>query len=264
MSIAHTDKEAVEQLRATFSRNSTLINNAQGSIDNYLREMQDSMNRDLQVISKRLEEAEKKLITAEAALRCCESKQKWDDENHEYRPSCSFEASRVRGARCEYQKYKQIYDSAKRIIDECNSRISGYNHTVRNILTGLCTTSNDACTRLGMILNRIDEYQNNPSSLSTSITTAYSIKGTNLPKKLKQQELEEKSQEYAKKVASLNKVRKFTEATKEINKRQNKNICPICGRIRPCNCANGSPREELSRTTADAYFLSINAQGRER
>lgn len=264
MSIAHTDKEAVEQLRASFSRNSTLINNAQGSIDNYLREMQDSMNQDLQVISKRLEEAEKKLNAAEAALRYCESKQKWDEENQEYRPNCSFEASRVRSARCEYQKYKQIYDRAKRIINECNSRISGYNHNVRNILTGLCATSKDACTRLGMILNRINEYQNNPSSLSASITTSYSIKGTNLPEKLKQQELEEKSLEYAKKVESLNKSRKFAEATEKINTRNNKNICPRCGRIRPCNCGNGNPREELSRTTADAYFWSINSQGRER
>lgn len=264
MSIARTDKEAVEQLRATFSRNSTLINNAQGSIDNYLREVQDSMNRDLQVISKRLEEAEKKLIAAEAALRCCESKQKWDDEKNEYRPSCSFEASRVRDARCEYQKYKQIYDNAKKIIDECNSRISGYNQNVRSILTGLCATSNNACSRLGMILNRINEYQNNPSLLSASITTAYSMKGTNLPNKLKQQELEKMSQEYAKKVESLNKRRKIIEATEAIKKRQNKNICPKCGRIRPCNCGNGTPKEELSRTIADAYLLSINNMGRER
>lgn len=221
------DSAALEQLRSTFASNSECMENALNSFDGYLNETMCSMRDDYEYIDSRFKEAEAELDAAEAALDRCEASQRYDEEAGEYRPSCHGELNRYRAAKDKYDAYKHARDRADAIIKECEKKINEYNQNAKGILTEAVSESNRASSKLDEIIEKMNCYystsvgystkESNNSSQGTiketPVTVPYSIKGSDVKGKINRWHFEQASE-----------------------KLKNKNLCPKCQRVRPCQC----------------------------
>lgn len=134
--------------------------------------------KQVEYLSNELEEAERALSMAEDNLRSCEASQEWDEEENEYRPSCSNESRAVVRARKVCDECRHKYDEGCRIKDECDKEIELYQEPF-GILTppgGEKTLeylaiehTENATKKMQEILDVIDEYISTPISIGNAV-----------------------------------------------------------------------------------------------
>lgn len=96
------------------------------SVNSYLDGVLDVLDKQVKCLADELKKAEQALSAAEEELRSCEASQEWDEEEHEYRPSCSSESRSVARARRVCDECRRKYDEGRRIKDECDKEIESY------------------------------------------------------------------------------------------------------------------------------------------
>lgn len=135
--------------------------------DGYMADVERHIQRGMEVLEKRYEEAERHLQAAQHAYSSCLSSQRYDEESNSYKPSCSIEQRRVERAQKECTKIRSILDEVRRIQNDVEHELYLYRCT-RGFLTPPgggplleelgddLTTSGTQC--LSRILDKVEEY----------------------------------------------------------------------------------------------------------
>lgn len=97
-------------------------------VDSYLRGVKSTLESQMKVLEDELRTAEEELSEAERALSDCEASQKWDEEEEEYRPSCNWQAGRVRVARENRDKCQERVNEAQAVVRDCEYEIEQYKY----------------------------------------------------------------------------------------------------------------------------------------
>lgn len=120
------DTRALDELNETLAHGADSILMLLDAVKGHLSGVQDNLKSQIDFLANELETAEQALAEAEEALRTCEASQKWDEEEHEYTPSCSYESSAVATAREIRDECKRKYDEGCRIKSDCEREIELY------------------------------------------------------------------------------------------------------------------------------------------
>lgn len=120
------DPRSLAELSNTLTYSADSILKLLNSVKNYLSGVQEVLANQVEILANELESAEQALAEAEEDLRFCEASQEWDEEEHEYYPSCSSESSAVAGAREVRDECKRKYDEGCRIKSDCEREIKLY------------------------------------------------------------------------------------------------------------------------------------------
>lgn len=146
------------------------------AVRGYLEGVLEALQRQKEALEKALEEAEKELEKAEAALRSCEESQEWDEEEHEYRPSCSTEAASARSARERRDDIQRRLTEAETVIRDCGREYDTYMKTPGitsgggdSLLKWMAKEhTKEATDKIKEILAIVDEYRRCRVSLNGS------------------------------------------------------------------------------------------------
>jgi len=120
------DHRSLIELNNTLGYSADSILKLLDSVKSYLEGVQDVLAKQVEYLANELEVAEQALSEAEDNLRSCEASQVWDEEEHEYYPSCSSESQAVARAREIRDECKQKYDEGCRINGDCIQEIELY------------------------------------------------------------------------------------------------------------------------------------------
>lgn len=120
------DHRSLIELNNTLGYSADSILKLLDSVKSYMEGVQDVLAKQVEYLAHELEDAEQALAEAEEDLSSCEASQEWDEEEHEYYPSCSSESQAVARAREVRDECKQKYDEGCRINDECKQEIELY------------------------------------------------------------------------------------------------------------------------------------------
>lgn len=95
-------------------------------VNEFLDSMIKNMEEQKKVLEEQVEEARERLEQAEEAYSSCLNSQKYDEEDHCYRPSCDCEAARVDSCREEYDDLKERDEKAERVLSDSKGELSKY------------------------------------------------------------------------------------------------------------------------------------------
>ena len=93
----------------------------------YLNDVREELERQLDVIHQIFQEAEQKLNDAENALNSCLSSQVLDPTTGTFVPSCKWEEDAVGDAQSDVEKWSTRYERGQKILEECQREIAEYN-----------------------------------------------------------------------------------------------------------------------------------------
>lgn len=219
------------------------------SVKSYLEGVRDVISKQVEYLARELEIAKQKLSEAEDALRSCEASQVWDEEEHEYRPSCRSESHAVERAREAYNECQRKYDEGCRIKDECEREIGMYQHpggitvppggekTLENIAIA---HTKKATQKMQDILEVIEEYVKIPVSPNSSSANLDTAELPNGEKTAEDTPLSEAERESRFKNAIQNVIKKQRDKNYGSGKVADANRamkCPKCDRPIPaCIC----------------------------
>lgn len=122
------DHQSLIELNNTLEYSADSILKILEQVDGYLKGVIDALKNQTKVLEEELRAAEEKLSEAEQALSACEASQEWDEEEEEYRPSCNYEAGRVRLAREIRDKCQERVNQAHKILQDCEYEIEQYKY----------------------------------------------------------------------------------------------------------------------------------------
>ena len=122
------DLKSLEDLGTILHYSADCILKLLGAIDQYFRNVMQSLKEQLNVVKEKLEEAENELKEAQDELRECENSREYDEDAGEYVPSCNWEAMRVNQCQKVYDDWKEKYDQAQSIIEQCEAELDTYHH----------------------------------------------------------------------------------------------------------------------------------------
>ena len=120
------DHQSLIELNNTLEYSADSILKILEQVDAYLKGVIAALKNQIKLLEDELRVAEENLLQAERDLSACEASQEWDEENSEYRPSCSSEAAQVRLARDIRDKCEERVNLARNIFSECESEINEY------------------------------------------------------------------------------------------------------------------------------------------
>ncbi len=120
------DHRSLIELNNTLGYSADSILKLLNSVKSYLEGVQDVFVKQVEYLANKLEVAERALAEAEEDLRSCEAAQEWNEEEHEYYPSCSRESQSVARAREVRDECQCKYDEGCRIKGECDAEIELY------------------------------------------------------------------------------------------------------------------------------------------
>ncbi|MCM1177772.1 MAG: hypothetical protein NC308_05965 [Clostridium sp.] len=120
------DLQSLAELNNALEYGSDSILKILESVNGYLQGVKDVLKGQLEALENQHCEAQERLAEAEQELSDCEASQSWDEEEHEYSPSCSLEARCAISAREREQECRRKVEAAKAIFDECEYEISRY------------------------------------------------------------------------------------------------------------------------------------------
>lgn len=219
------------------------------SVNGYLESIVNGMESQLSAIKDEVDSAKERLDNAEDNLAECERNQEWDEEEKEYRPSCSCEQSCLAAARRDYEEVSRKYEDAQRIVSSVKYEIDEY-HKPRGVIMpgGAESTlkylaeehSASSTKKMDAIIEVIEEYLGARASISGRV--------------LSQQEVRKKAEDIH--MNNAQKAEEFMMASEKIRKRQKEEssshnisdadtivICPGCHRPIPiCRCARTRER----------------------
>ncbi len=121
------DVDTAERLIDTLRLTGKTMAEIDSRVSNYLRAVEDALERQLDFLRDRLDEAQEKLREAEQALSSCESSQVFVPELGEYVPSCSCEEAEVSAARDEVAEWERKYEEGQAIVADCRRETEEYN-----------------------------------------------------------------------------------------------------------------------------------------
>lgn len=221
-------------------------------VGNYLDSQIGAMEEQKRELEKQVEEARDRLDKAESAYSDCLSSQKYDEEDHCYRPSCDWEAANVDQCREEYDELKRRDEQAERVLSDCKSELSKYREpggfvTLPGGETLMKYLAKEHTGKANEKMNKIRECVQDYLSVPCSIEDA---KIQQTAEQIQQEEeetrqLEEKQSETEREMAEK-KTAEFRDATATMQKRMSQMgyrsanavaICPGCKRpINVCIC----------------------------
>lgn len=248
------DHQSLIELNNTLEYSADSILKILEQVDGYLKGVIEALKNQIKVLEDELRAAEEKMSEAEQDLSDCEASQEWDEENEEYRPSCSCEAGRVRLAREIRDKCQERVNQAQSILRDCEYEIEEYKKTPgivtppggEKLLEGLAKDHTDKATsKMREILAVVERYlRYNMSTKSSMFSTASTdLDGTN---------------DSSRTLTPEEKKERFNSAIQRvIERQQNENYgsrqiadanrvirCPRCGRPPiACICNNTRERE---------------------
>lgn len=120
------DHRSLIELNNTLNYSADSILKLLDAVKSYLTGVQNVLTKQVECLANELEAAEQVLAEAEERLRSCEASQEWDEEEHEYYPSCSSESHAVARARDVRDECRRKYDDGCRIKSDCEQEIELY------------------------------------------------------------------------------------------------------------------------------------------
>ena len=116
----------LEQLNDMIEHSGKSMAEIDTNVGNYINAVYDALERQLDFLRGKLEEAQQRLSDAENALSSCEASQVFVPEMGGYVPSCISEEMAVTSAREEVAEWQHKYDEGNHIVEECQREISEY------------------------------------------------------------------------------------------------------------------------------------------
>jgi len=161
------DHQSLIELNNTLEYSADSILKILEQVDRYLAGVIEALKKQMDVLEEELRVAEEELSESEQALSDCEASQEWDEEEEEYRPSCSCEAGRVSSAREIRDKCQERVNQAQSIIGDCEYEIEEYKKSGgfitppggEKLLEGLAHDHTDRATsKMREILDIVEKY----------------------------------------------------------------------------------------------------------
>ena len=121
-----SDVLLLEKLEEQIGSSGKAMANIDQNVCNYVNDVRDNLERQLDTIHGRLQEAEQKLEEAENALSSCHTSQVLDPLTGTFVPSCDWEESAVESARAEVETWRTKYEQGQQILGECQREIGEY------------------------------------------------------------------------------------------------------------------------------------------
>ena len=121
------DIHLLEQLNNRFECSASTMANIDEGVVNYVNDVRNKLQEQLDYIQDMLQESELQLSEAESSRDSCVASQQIDPETGILSPSCEWAESAVRTAQMEVDKWKSKYEQGKRILEECQREIGEYN-----------------------------------------------------------------------------------------------------------------------------------------
>ena len=121
------DIHLLEQLIDTIRHSGQSMAEIDGHVGNYIRAVNDALERQLDFLRDKLNEAQNRLQAAEQALSSCEASQVFVPELGGYVPSCTCEEEEVSAARNEVNDWQRKYEAGQRIVAESQRETDDYN-----------------------------------------------------------------------------------------------------------------------------------------
>lgn len=121
-----SDVLLLEKLEEQIGSSGKAMANIDQNVCNYVNDVRDNLERQLDTIHGRLQEAEQKLEEAENALSSSHTSQVLDPLTGTFVPSCDWEESAVESARAEVETWRTKYEQGQQILGECQREIGEY------------------------------------------------------------------------------------------------------------------------------------------
>ncbi len=245
------DYEALLDLRTSMSYCGESLSKFIDEVDSYLDLCMDGFQRQKEVLERLVQEAAERLREAQSDLSDCEHSQEYDEEEKEWRPSCSSERSHVNSAQSRYDKLKDQLDRANNIISNYEYELRQYREP-RGILA-----PGGARAQLEYLANtHTKEGVEKMDKIIEIVVVKYLGRQIEMPTEMP--EATTKEDAYRLGIERLNqmteevdssKIRKFEEASERIREKQKQEsrdlaqpnvmmVCPYCHRpLRICICA---------------------------
>lgn len=117
----------LEKLDERIGASGKAMANIEQNVCQYLNDVRKELERQLDIIHQKFQDAEQKLNDAESALNSCLSSQILDPTTGTFVPSCNWAEDAVESARSSVEKWKTRYKQGQEILEECQHEIGEYN-----------------------------------------------------------------------------------------------------------------------------------------
>lgn len=270
MNKINVDINALYSLNGAINRTSKKLNDIGESIDSYLHNTIERLQKTIDYFQERLNVAQrevdkalKELYKAESDYSSClrsQQEKKDEDGRTYYVPSCSFQGARVNLCRQAVQQtekirdvWKQKVEAAERIRNDCEREIDRYNDLGglthpsggKGILTYLAEDhSNTASSKLEDTINAVQDilsysFETGESSYTPVPDVMYEMQNIEYIEKVydnKREQFEEGKRKLDESIDKLNKERSCIFE-----------ICPHCHKFKHAGCYCGRGQHERER-----------------
>lgn len=117
----------LEDLNNEIEQSGKKMADIERGVSNYLDSVTADLDRQLDFLREKLEEAQQRLSQAEQAASSCHSSQIFVPELGGYVPTCISEEMAVVAAQEEVAEWQHKYQEGQRIVNECQQEIADYN-----------------------------------------------------------------------------------------------------------------------------------------
>ena len=121
------DIHSLEELDEIIKQSGEKMANIEQEVSEYLNSVKEDLERQLDFLREKMEEAEARASKAESALSSCHASQIFVPEMGGYVPSCISEEAEATSTREEANEWRSKYQEGQRIVEECQQEISDYN-----------------------------------------------------------------------------------------------------------------------------------------
>lgn len=132
-----SDVDLLVKLDQRIGASGQAMANIDQSVISHLNNVRDTLERQLDVIREKLQDAEQRLSEAESACQACHASQ-FCDEFGMVVPSCASEENAVEVARMEVEKWRSKYEQGQQILGECQREVSDYNAGGHALVENMC------------------------------------------------------------------------------------------------------------------------------
>lgn len=117
----------LEKLDERIGASGKAMANIGQNVCQYLNDVREELERQLDIIHQKFQDAEQKLNDAENALNYCLSSQVLDPTTGTFVPNCKWEEDVVKAAQSDVEKWSTRYERGQQILEECQHEIGEYN-----------------------------------------------------------------------------------------------------------------------------------------
>jgi len=117
----------LEKLDERIGASGKALANIEQNVCQYLNDVREELERQLDILHQKFQEAEQKLNEAENALSSCLSSQILDPTTGTFVPSCDWAEDAVDSAQSAVEKWRTRYERGQQILEECQREIGEYN-----------------------------------------------------------------------------------------------------------------------------------------